>query len=212
MNHFFYEFSSKKKRNFALQSFQTPAHNGPSSRPLYSRFPPPLPPIPHPLPPIPHPLSPYPRPPCHPPLSVMFCCSVICVLSSFAISLMGKRELVAFLCLSSWCLVAVSALWLFLTLPWVGLQCVVVVFPIHTHALGVNVSFYTIVQWKTRCIFMDPFKNGPTSHFSITITENTENIKYVQTAISCYRTDLTNLSLMEFPVLIIWTNPFQILG
>ena len=32
-----------KKSNFALQSFRTPAHNCPSSRPLYSRFPPPLP-------------------------------------------------------------------------------------------------------------------------------------------------------------------------
>ena len=62
----FYEFSSKKSK-FALKSFQTPAHNGPSSRPLYSRFPPPLPPIPHPLPLIPHPLSPYPRTPCPPP-------------------------------------------------------------------------------------------------------------------------------------------------
>ena len=56
-----------KKSNFALQFLKTPAHNGPFSRPLYSRFPPPLPPIPHPLPPIPHPLSPYPRPP---PLSI----------------------------------------------------------------------------------------------------------------------------------------------
>ena len=41
MNHF-YEFSSKKS-NFALQFFKTPANNCPSSRPLYSRFPPPLP-------------------------------------------------------------------------------------------------------------------------------------------------------------------------
>ena len=32
----------------------------------------------------------------------MFCCALICVLSSFAIILMGKRELVALLCLSSW--------------------------------------------------------------------------------------------------------------
>ena len=61
-----------KKSNFALQSFQTPAHNCPSSCPLYSRFPPPLPPIPHPLPPIPHRLSPYPRPPVHP-LQVHVC-------------------------------------------------------------------------------------------------------------------------------------------
>ena len=29
----------------------------------------------------------------------------------------------------------VSVLWLFLTVPWVGLQCVIVVFPDHTHLL-----------------------------------------------------------------------------
>ena len=52
-----------KKKQFRPPIFQDPAHNGPSSRPLYPRFPSPLPPIPHPLPPIPHPLSPYPRPP-----------------------------------------------------------------------------------------------------------------------------------------------------
>ena len=48
---------------------------------------------------------------------------------------MRKRELAALLWLSSWCLVAVSALWLFLMVPWVGLQCVIVVFPHHTHLL-----------------------------------------------------------------------------
>ena len=36
----------------------------------------------------------------------MFCCTLLCVLSSFAIILMGKRELVALLCLSSRCPVA----------------------------------------------------------------------------------------------------------
>ena len=44
-----------------------------------------------------------------------------------------ERELVAILWLSSWCLVAVSGLWLFLMVPWVGLQCVIVVVPDHTH-------------------------------------------------------------------------------
>ena len=64
----------------------------------------------------------------------MFCCAVLCVLSSFTIILMGTRELVAFLCLSSWCLsVAVIVLSLFLTVLWVGLQCVIVKFPDHTH-------------------------------------------------------------------------------
>ena len=29
----------------------------------------------------------------------------------------------------------VFALWLFVTVPWVGLQCVIVVFPYHTHLL-----------------------------------------------------------------------------
>ena len=30
---------------------------------------------------------------------------------------------------------AVGVLWPFLTVPWVGLQCVIVVFPDHTHLL-----------------------------------------------------------------------------
>ena len=36
----------------------------------------------------------------------IFCCTLLFVLSGFAIILMGTRELVALLCLSSWCLVA----------------------------------------------------------------------------------------------------------
>ena len=53
--------------------------------------------------------------------------------SSFAIILKRKRELVALLLLSFGCIVTVNNLWLFLTVPWVGLQCVIVVFPDHTH-------------------------------------------------------------------------------
>ena len=63
----------------------------------------------------------------------MFCCTLVYVHSSFAIILMGKRELVALLSLSSWCLV--MALWLFLAVPWVCLWFVIVVFPDHTHLL-----------------------------------------------------------------------------
>ena len=37
----------------------------------------------------------------------MFCCALLCVHSSFAIILIGKRELGALLRLSSWCLVIV---------------------------------------------------------------------------------------------------------
>ena len=63
----------------------------------------------------------------------MVCCTLLYVHSGFAITLMGKRELVALLSLSSWCLVVV--VWLFLAVPWVCLQFVIVVFPDHTHLL-----------------------------------------------------------------------------
>ena len=46
---------------------------------------------------------------------------------------MGKRELVALLNLSPWCLVMVERL--FLAVPWGCLWFVIVVFPDHTHLL-----------------------------------------------------------------------------
>ena len=52
---------------------------------------------------------------------------------SIAIILMGKRELVALLNLSSWCLMMVERL--FLAVPWGCLRFVIVVFPDHTHLL-----------------------------------------------------------------------------
>ena len=53
---------------------------------------------------------------------VFFCYALLCVHSSFAIILKRKRKLVT-----------VNVLWFFLTVPWVGLQCVIVVFPDHTY-------------------------------------------------------------------------------
>ena len=44
----------------------------------------------------------------------IFCCALLCVHSSFAIISMWKRDLVALLCFSSWCLVI--AVWLFLAM------------------------------------------------------------------------------------------------
>ena len=58
---------------------------------------------------------------------------IIFVLSSFAIILTRKRELVALVLLPFGCLLTVNVLKLFLTVPWVGLQFVIVVFPDHTH-------------------------------------------------------------------------------
>ena len=46
---------------------------------------------------------------------------------------MGKRELVALLNLSPWCLMKVE--WPFLAVPWVSLQFVIVVFPDYTRLL-----------------------------------------------------------------------------
>ena len=63
----------------------------------------------------------------------MFCCTLLYVNSSIAIILIGKRELVALLNLSSWCLVMVERL--FLAVPRGCLRFVIVVFPDHTHLL-----------------------------------------------------------------------------
>ena len=61
----------------------------------------------------------------------MFCCTILYVHSSIAIILMGKRQLLALLNLSSQCLVMVERL--FLPVPWGYLRFVIVVFPDHTH-------------------------------------------------------------------------------
>ena len=63
----------------------------------------------------------------------MFCFTLLYIHSSIAIILMGQRELVDLLNLSSWCLVSVE--WLFLAMPWGCLWFVIVVFPDHTHYL-----------------------------------------------------------------------------
>ena len=72
-----------------------------------------------------------------------FCCTLLYVHSSIAIIFMERRELVALLNLSSWCLVMVE--WLFLAVPWGCLRFVIVVFSDHTHLLfcmqSVSVAF-----------------------------------------------------------------------
>ena len=66
-------------------------------------------------------------------MEVEFCGALLYVHFKFAVILMGKRELFALLCLSSWCLVIV--VWLFLTMSRVCLLFMIVVFPDHTHLL-----------------------------------------------------------------------------
>ena len=67
----------------------------------------------------------------------MFCCTLLYAHSSIAIILMGKRELIALLNLSSWCLVVVERL--ILAVPRGCLQFVIVVFPDHTHLLFLGI-------------------------------------------------------------------------
>ena len=59
---------------------------------------------------------------------------------------MGKRELVALLLLSSRRFLTVVVLWLFHTVPWVGLQCVIVVFSDNTNLLFIAYKFME-EQW-----------------------------------------------------------------
>ena len=66
------------------------------------------------------------------------------ILVGIAIILMGKRELIALLNLSSWCLVMVERL--FLVVPRDCLQFVIVVFPDHTH------YFWWITCWNPDAI------------------------------------------------------------
>ena len=94
----------------------------------------------------------------------MFCCMLLYVRSSIAIILMGKRELVALLNLSSWCLVMVERL--FLAVPRGCLQFVIVVFPDHTHLLFIMVF---LIQGLTEIVF-DYFPKP--SRVNIVIKEN----------------------------------------
>ena len=65
----------------------------------------------------------------------LFCYALVCVHSSFAIILKKKIKSVALLLLSYRCIVTIHVLWLFLSVPWIGLRCVIVVVPDHTHLL-----------------------------------------------------------------------------
>ena len=68
---------------------------------------------------------------------------ILYVHSSFAIILMGKREPVALLNLSSWCLIV--GVWLFPAVPWVCLQFVIVVFPNTTHLLFLMSNLFSCI-------------------------------------------------------------------
>ena len=67
---------------------------------------------------------------------------------------MGKRELVALLNLSSWCLVMVE--WLFLAVPWGCLRFGNVEFPDHTHLLFIISKFQIEFNSLMRQVLSEP--------------------------------------------------------
>ena len=87
----------------------------------------------------------------------MFCCTLLCVRSGIAIILVGKRELVALLNLSSWCLVIFERL--FLAVPQGCLRFVIVVFPDHTHLLYFGTK-HIVLMLSVICAFVLKY-SGP---------------------------------------------------
>ena len=69
---------------------------------------------------------------------------------------MMKRKLVALLLLSYGCVVAVDVLCLFLMVPWVGLQCVTVVFPDHTHPSKPFFVTYVLIIVFIPVVILEP--------------------------------------------------------
>ena len=80
----------------------------------------------------------------------MFVFVLLCITLGpfFAIILKRKRKLVVLLLLSCRCNVTINVLWLFLTVPWVGLQCAIGVFPDHTRLSFVFIVYVHVSNGK----------------------------------------------------------------
>ena len=83
----------------------------------------------------------------------MFCCTLLYVQSSIAIILIGKRELVALLNLSTWCPMMVERL--FLAVPRGCLRFEIVVFPDHTHLLFLILYMNFLLEVES-CVISSP--------------------------------------------------------
>ena len=110
----------------------------------------------------------------------MFCCPLLYVHSSFAFILVGKRELVALVNLSSWSLVIV--VWLFLVVSWVFLQFVIVVLLDYTHL--VFLKRHGDVAQSVTCLITDACLTAdPGVPSSIPVRSHTF-VEIISTAIS----------------------------
>ena len=108
---------------------------------------------------------------------------------------MGKRELVALLNLSSWCLVMVERL--FLPVPWGCLWFVIVVFPDHTHLLFMTHNY---THFFYRFILLTNagkrfHRDGLNSlDYNVTLMNNTQLFTLIMVDIGQPPSDLTNIS------------------
>ena len=89
----------------------------------------------------------------------LFCYALLCVHSSFSIILKRKRKLVVLLLLSYRCIFTIHVMWLFLTVPWVGLQYVIVVFPDHTHLLLTLIQDLSVIYHANKIFQKCPFQS-----------------------------------------------------
>ena len=134
----------------------------------------------------------------HPNQCCMFCCTLLYVHSSIAIILLGKRELVALLNLSSWCLVMVERL--FLAVPRGCLWFVIVVFPDHTHLLFIMRCFIKGLHFNINRITIKRHR----THRTLTLFEYSQvncKLKYD------YRYDFFSKKCGSYSTLIMAKNP-----
>ena len=89
---------------------------------------------------------------------------------------MGKRELVALLNLSSWCLVMVEQL--FLAVPWGCLRFVIVVFPDHTH--------YFPSEMRRGYLVCVKYNSNSFHSFILTLNNNCSHIENVHLLFCTY--------------------------
>ena len=82
---------------------------------------------------------------------------------NFAIIFKRKRKLVASLLLSYRFIITINVLWVFLTVPWVGMQYVIVIFLDHTHFL-----FSIINTFEKKMVNIHLKKYRSTHHIGFT--------------------------------------------
>ena len=87
--------------------------------------------------------------------------------------------MVALLLLSYRCIVTVNVLWLFVTVPWVGLQCVIVVFPDHRYFTSLTFCHHDTQMLMLQTVTMI-FTNTPNPYLSLKMLSAFAPAAYIQ--------------------------------